>query len=299
MPIRAVGVFDTVGSLGIPIPFGKKNVKPYSFLDTKVARGVEHAFHALAIDEHRGLFSPTLWEQPDGVQGKDYYLKLLKQTWFPGSHSGIGGGYDDCQQANISLAWMVSCLEDNGGGILSFDQNYLNWVQQNAADWYKSQNPPTIRPWGLGTIYNSSAVKSLIAGVEAIMPIARTPGEYHFVDNDTGKQMPNVPLKGTNERIHPCVRIRIDKHGKGLLGVDGATSKLGQLFNDAKAIFGGPLIELAAYQPPAMSKYTLVESGSAPAVWRWNDPEVAGKDLPEDTLGATEKRLMERWATLK
>ena len=109
------------GSLGIPLEWGSKNVKPFSFVNCKVSKQVEHAFHALAIDERRGPFSPTLWEQPDAPN----VLKVLKQCWFPGVHSNVGGWYPDAGQANISLAWMVSQLEDTDGGILTFDPDYL------------------------------------------------------------------------------------------------------------------------------------------------------------------------------
>ncbi|PBP27522.1 hypothetical protein BUE80_DR001726 [Diplocarpon rosae] len=83
MPIRAVGVWDTVGALGIPMPWNSKNVKPFSFVNTKVPRAVQHAFHALAIDEHRNLFTPTLWEQPHPGSGQEVNLRKLKQCWFP------------------------------------------------------------------------------------------------------------------------------------------------------------------------------------------------------------------------
>lgn len=109
MPIRAVGVWDTVGALGIPLPWKGKNVKEYSFVNTKVARHVLNAFHALALDEHRNLFTPTLWEQSDpcthALSGFDqcHQLLTLKQTWFPGVHSNIGGSYVDAGISNISL----------------------------------------------------------------------------------------------------------------------------------------------------------------------------------------------------
>lgn len=94
-------MWKRTGSLGIPLPFERENVKPYSFVNTKVAQSIQYAFQALAIDEKRHYFTPTLWEWPD-VPNR---LVVLKQCWFPGCHSNIGGSYEDAGIANITLAW--------------------------------------------------------------------------------------------------------------------------------------------------------------------------------------------------
>ena len=111
-----------LGSLGIPLPFHAEIVKEFSFVNTKVAVHVQHAFQALGLDEHRRLFTPTLWEWPTNDQN----LKKLKQCWFPGVHSNIGGSYPDAGISNITLAWMISQFEESDGGILTFDPIYLD-----------------------------------------------------------------------------------------------------------------------------------------------------------------------------
>lgn len=85
---------NVVGSLGIPaIGFFPAHHQEYSFLDTRVANNVEHAFHALALDEQRKPFAPSVWERPTDPSK----LKVLKQVWFPGVHSNVGG-YDTAQR---------------------------------------------------------------------------------------------------------------------------------------------------------------------------------------------------------
>ncbi|KAH0564840.1 hypothetical protein GP486_001776, partial [Trichoglossum hirsutum] len=123
VPIKAVAVWDTVGSLGIPtiswidklhLPFPSN--KELLFYDTKLDNlNIEYAFQALALDEMRWSFPPAMWELPPGS------TTVLKQTWFPGVHSNIGGGMDDQQLSDITLAWMLSQLD----GMLDFDEDYI------------------------------------------------------------------------------------------------------------------------------------------------------------------------------
>ena len=106
--IKCIGVWDTVGSVGIPEDLAKFDLffkKYYGFFDSDLGAHVEHAFHALALDERRKNFVPTLWTQkPEGkAKGQE-----LKQVWFAGVHSDVGGGYAEHGTADIALAWMAS-----------------------------------------------------------------------------------------------------------------------------------------------------------------------------------------------
>ena len=121
----------------------------YTFVDTKVAPNVQHAFQALALDEHRLPFSPTIWETPTGRTNLD-----LRQCWFPGVHSNIGGGYADTMMPDITMAWMVSRMID--ANIISeagFDIDYIKWLWQLNKDYYG--NYPL--DWGLGRFIDKLA----------------------------------------------------------------------------------------------------------------------------------------------
>ena len=94
--IKLVGVWDTVGSLGSPIASLKKKVAQYLFLDTHLRLNNEFAFHALAIDEHRKSFEPTLWtktteEVPAATTPPPRPLSQVEQRWFVGAHANVGG----------------------------------------------------------------------------------------------------------------------------------------------------------------------------------------------------------------
>ncbi len=103
VPITAIGVWDTVGSLGIPDPAAGD---VFRFADTKLAACVGQGFHAVSLDERRTSFEPTLWAADPRVV----------QMLFPGAHADVGGGYDDAPTglAACALGWMVERLAGCG-----------------------------------------------------------------------------------------------------------------------------------------------------------------------------------------
>ena len=99
--INFLGVWDTVGALGIPLDLLEKfNGAFYEFHDTKLSSLVQNAYHAVAIDEHRRDYGATLWNPPQKPQ------QTMEQRWFVGAHSDVGGGYADRRLSDISLRWM-------------------------------------------------------------------------------------------------------------------------------------------------------------------------------------------------
>jgi uncharacterized protein (DUF2235 family) len=108
--IKMVGVWDTVGSLGIPALWGGVDPQVYGFLDTKLHPDVLNAYQALAIDERRREFPPTLWQPPSPpVAGR-----MLEQVWFCGVHCDVGGGYDPAGLSDITLGWMMGKAKNLG-----------------------------------------------------------------------------------------------------------------------------------------------------------------------------------------
>jgi uncharacterized protein (DUF2235 family) len=113
VPIQFVGVWDTVGALGIPVDGFRPPVvsRLWTFHDTKLSRSVRHAYHAIAIDERRRPFRPTLWERNKDDPPPD---QTLEQVWFAGVHCDVGGGYRDPTLSEIPLLWMVDKARDCG-----------------------------------------------------------------------------------------------------------------------------------------------------------------------------------------
>jgi len=100
--IKFVGVWDTVAALGIPFEKIDKavNMVPFfrhDFFDLRLSDSVENGYHALAIDDERLTFHPTPWREHPKV----------RQVWFSGMHTDVGGGYAEPQLSDIALEWMT------------------------------------------------------------------------------------------------------------------------------------------------------------------------------------------------
>ncbi len=113
IPIKFIGVWDTVGALGNPLlintVFSKISfsILGNQFHDTDLSSHVAYAYQALAIDEKRLTFQPTLWKKQEGSSNQ-----VLEQEWFVGVHSNVGGGYYSKELSDIALNWMVKKLRD-------------------------------------------------------------------------------------------------------------------------------------------------------------------------------------------
>ncbi|KAI0010175.1 hypothetical protein F4779DRAFT_616907 [Xylariaceae sp. FL0662B] len=227
--VKAIGVWDTVGALGIP------NGLTFQFYNTHLSDKIEHGFHALALDETRSPFTPTLWERQPGQGG----TSDLRQVWFPGSHCNIGGGLIDQGIANITLAWMMDQLASVG---CEFVRDAIERVFERNVNYYKNLKQkkskrekcadcccgavgrkrflpwasPTIfelnhpvRPWSLHGIVS---VKSFIYDLTG--SVTRAPGMYKRINPHNGRAT-KAFLEDTNERIHSSVRVRLACDGLG------------------------------------------------------------------------------------
>lgn len=126
--LRFLGVFDTVGALGVP---GFRWRTP-RFHDVQLSTQVDCARQALAIDEARLIFAPTLWEVPAGSPpGTSTENERVKQVWFEGAHSDIGGGYDETGLSDTTLLWMMREARSMG---LIFDADLLGHYVNSGSD---------------------------------------------------------------------------------------------------------------------------------------------------------------------
>jgi len=151
---KFVGVWDTVGALGLPVGGLLQFVnRRWAFHDMTLSSWVDNAYQALAIDEHRKPFRPSVWDQSPKANGQ-----LLEQVWFAGVHSNVGGSYPQAGLSDITLLWMIGKAEASG---LAVDRNCVVTVD----------NP---RPDPLGKLYNSQTLWYKLAGLgDYLRPIGQ------------------------------------------------------------------------------------------------------------------------------
>lgn len=101
--ITFIGVWDTVGAMGLPFSLFGLIKDKHLFYDRELGRNIKIARHALSLDEKRKDFEPTIWEPKEGTD--------LKQVWFAGCHSDVGGSYapdrDKTFLSDIPMMWLL------------------------------------------------------------------------------------------------------------------------------------------------------------------------------------------------
>lgn len=145
--IEFLGVWDTVPALGL-VPLAGFNVLinnipwwKHRFHDFKLHGSVRHAYHALAVDDDRLWFHPTVWKECGEHQ-------LVEQVWFSGSHTDVGGGFREAGLSDVSFEWMVEKAIAHGLRLYLRSRKYWNFAI--APDGTDLHHPPRD---GFGKIY--------------------------------------------------------------------------------------------------------------------------------------------------
>ncbi len=124
--IAFAGIWDTVGSLGIPRRFDPFGIyRRHQFHDTDASSLVASIRHAVAANEQREFFDLTPyrnidalnveWAEATGWNCTDpasnrfvpYAHRPYQQRWFPGDHGSVGGGNEDDALSNLALRWVA------------------------------------------------------------------------------------------------------------------------------------------------------------------------------------------------
>jgi uncharacterized protein (DUF2235 family) len=189
-PIRFIGVWDTVGALGIPdigVPGFSTLNKREAFHDVTLSSRVGSAYHALAVHEAREAFLPTLWKPKTGVEGQ-----TVEQVWFTGVHCDVGGGYAERELANITLHWMIQkgaeCGLEFGDRTDLGEGDPMGTKHESRTKFYKLVHA-VVRDVGStdeGHEYSSSSAKERINnrgdGTTALRDYVDRPGQIMDVD---------------------------------------------------------------------------------------------------------------------
>ena len=194
--ITFIGVWDTVGALGIPVGTGRIPLlsRLWEFHDTTLSSYVRNAYHAVSIDEQRKPFKPTLWVRKDG-EPEVAPDQTVEQVWFAGVHADVGGGYSDTALSEIPLRWMAlkasGCglalkpgkqMAVNPGGTL---HDSMSWMYRPLGRYHRR-----LKAWKGETVRGAvaSSAQTRAADVQSYRPEGLTqwlekPGPITDVDN--------------------------------------------------------------------------------------------------------------------
>jgi len=144
--IHFLGLWDSVSTFGwiydpVFLPYTTNN------------KSVQAVRHALAIDERRAFFRQLHW----GLKHRD--RQNIKEVWFAGVHSDVGGGYPENESglAKIALKWMIEEACGKKFGLKIDEERYNRYVlgededkeyvePDHSADAHKSLKGPW---WGV------------------------------------------------------------------------------------------------------------------------------------------------------
>ncbi|KAI6043395.1 hypothetical protein EDC04DRAFT_2652964 [Pisolithus marmoratus] len=133
--IKCVGVWDTVDAIyNAQIVYPLTPIKDaLSITDPSLPANIDIALHALSLQENRDRLLPTLWEMPKGGWRDN---QVIKQVWFPGSHSDVGGGYEKHDLSDLALFWMVGEIKS----FINIDTSFIEKLAQPMPDpWGEAQ----------------------------------------------------------------------------------------------------------------------------------------------------------------
>jgi len=160
--IKLVGVWDTVGDLGVPwLTLEGFRYQTLRFMTTALRRPIDNGYHALALDEHRLAFTPTLWtiwdtDNPGPDTPPPRPIESVEQRWFVGAHANVGGGYESDLLPQIPLRWLMKKASLHGLAFrndVDLDGNELNAPIADSyrtfmSGIYRLVSPPYYRPIG-------------------------------------------------------------------------------------------------------------------------------------------------------
>ena len=261
--VTVLGCWDTVGAMGIPdklpgIGLDAAFNKRYRWVDATLGSHVAHALHALAIDERRKEFAPTLMHSATPAQ-------TLEQVWFPGDHGSVGGGDRHKEPlARGALVWMVDRIRALGLG-LAVDPSFSDMLPADHNAYFSRDRSP---------IYGRSPRDLGAAPVFADSALQRRADLPHYAGT-LGRGQRGLLAAAAGRRTVPATLRRLTR--RTVLGVGDdvdAVIRAERQRNDTKvAMVQGGRYELSVAETQCWQDGDLPPCGALG--WRLDDPALA------------------------
>lgn len=223
--IQYMGLFDSVEAYGFPFEGLRSlwswGVWPITFRNRLCARIVRRADQVLALDDERLTFHPIRFDHRG--MGTDDTPTLIRERWFAGMHSDVGGGYPDDAVAMDPLLWIMAAAEAEGlrfrpGAMQGFEaRRYPRAVIHDSragmATTYRYQPRPKLdgEAEGGAPILHRSVLQKMSTGADGYAPLL-LPQVLRVSDGPdaTGSSTP-APMQraeGVDDRVRALVKRR-------------------------------------------------------------------------------------------
>jgi uncharacterized protein (DUF2235 family) len=247
--IQFVGVWDTVVAYGLPIDelttAVDKWVWPMKFDDTSLLERVQHARHAMGLDDERRTFHPVPWdERAEKKKRGEVVPDRLTQVWFPGMHGDVGGGYPDDGLSFVPLCWMIDEAKKKDD---AKNEDGLKF-EDIIVDTYRAQASPTGRLYdsraGMGALwrYQPRNVQFLmdksddtVAKDERVTPLVHHCAVTRMIYGNDGYAPKSLPFK-IDILLPNDTRVRFDKGAVAAALGNVADEPTKKVLTDLKAL---------------------------------------------------------------
>ncbi|KLI63585.1 phospholipase effector Tle1 domain-containing protein [Aurantiacibacter marinus] len=223
--VKFLGVWDTVGALGLPVPDAVEDLvnKEYGFHDTRLSTFIEYARHAVAADEQRRTFTPTLWSNIDEL--RDGYGERYDEKIFPGTHGSVGGGGPVVGLSDAALEWVFRGAElaglkfdkDEGSPLYRLQPNHLASLHNvpDKTDW-------TWGDWLMGVGTETRSFPNLTADdVHQSLVDRFNDDRTHTIPDGQYRPESLKVIHADLENRKPEIKGLIEKEDLHLIGPDG------------------------------------------------------------------------------
>jgi hypothetical protein len=218
IPIKFIGLFDTVEAYGVPLEEFRRAIDvaiwPISFRNGILCENVETARHALSLDDERVTFHPLRFDMKNSKKPE-----RIKEVWFAGVHTDVGGGYPEDDLALVPLTWMTNELGDSlrfiDGAKEPFTNNASPYAaahdSRNGLSVFYRYGPRTVGDNGGPPVIHHSVAEKIAFGIDRYAPVTLPDTANVLMPDGTMERIKGYTSKWPNiDEVPPQMKLAVD-----------------------------------------------------------------------------------------